>query len=36
MNERVRLVQGRFRVKSRPGRGTKIEVRVPISPKLRV
>ncbi len=33
MNERVRLVQGTLRVKSRPRRGTRIEVHVPVSPK---
>jgi signal transduction histidine kinase len=31
MEERVRLVQGTFAVRSRPGRGTMIEVRVPLA-----
>ncbi len=35
MNERVRLVNGTFQVRSRPGHGTRIEVRVPVSPKSR-
>ena len=35
MNERVKLVQGALQVKSRPGRGTRIEARVPVSPRPR-
>ena len=35
MNERVRLVHGTFQVRSRAGHGTRIEVRVPVSPKSR-
>ena len=31
MEERVRLVNGAFAVHSRPGRGTRIEVRVPLA-----
>jgi signal transduction histidine kinase len=31
MQERVRLVGGRFDVKSRPGRGTYLSIRVPLS-----
>ena len=30
MEERVRLVGGRFRIESRPGKGTRVEVGVPI------
>jgi signal transduction histidine kinase len=33
MQERVRLVHGEFKIRSRPGVGTKIEVYVPISEK---
>jgi signal transduction histidine kinase len=33
MHERVRLVEGTFRVSSRPGKGTRIEVWVPIPGK---
>jgi len=33
MKERVRLVEGTLRVKSRPGDGTRIEVQVPIPKK---
>jgi len=32
MKERVRLVHGTIRVRSRPGYGTRIEVRVPVRP----
>jgi two-component system CheB/CheR fusion protein len=32
MKERVRLVDGTLRVSSRPGHGTRIEVRVPVAP----
>jgi two-component system CheB/CheR fusion protein len=32
MKERVRLVNGALRVSSRPGHGTRIEVRVPVRP----
>jgi two-component system CheB/CheR fusion protein len=35
MNERVRLVQGTFEVKSRAGHGTQIEVRVPVTARNR-
>ncbi len=35
MNERVRLVDGTFQLRSRAGHGTRIEVRVPVSPKNR-
>jgi len=31
MQERVRLVGGRFDVRSRPGRGTYLSIRVPLS-----
>jgi signal transduction histidine kinase len=34
MRERVRLVQGRLTVRSRPGKGTKITVRVPLHRSL--
>ena len=33
MQERVNLVKGAFSIDSRPGRGTTIHVRVPLSPK---
>ncbi|MBM2836848.1 MAG: ATPase, partial [candidate division NC10 bacterium] len=33
MNERVRLVDGTFQVRSRAGHGTRIDVRVPVSPR---
>lgn len=32
MEERARLVGGRFRVESQPGKGTRVEVRVPVPP----
>jgi two-component system CheB/CheR fusion protein len=32
MKERVRLIQGTIQVRSRPGHGTRIEVRVPVRP----
>jgi PAS domain S-box-containing protein len=32
MRERVRMVQGQISVQSRPGEGTRVEVRVPIAP----
>ena len=35
MNERVRLVQGTFEVKSRVGHGTRIDVRVPVPARNR-
>ena len=31
MRERVRMVQGQFSIQSHPGRGTRIEVRVPMA-----
>jgi len=33
MEERVYLLGGRFEIRSRPGRGTKVEAWVPIQPK---
>jgi signal transduction histidine kinase len=33
MRERAELIGGRFTVTSRPGRGTTIEVEVPVSPR---
>jgi len=33
MSERVRLVDGTFQLRSRAGHGTRIEVRVPVSPR---
>jgi signal transduction histidine kinase len=32
MEERVRLVNGTFSIQSRPGEGTRVEVRVPLQP----
>ena len=34
MNERVRLLGGVLQVESAPGRGTRVEARLPLSPKL--
>ena len=31
MRERVRMVQGQISIQSRPGQGTRIEVRVPMA-----
>ncbi|HEV8120677.1 MAG TPA: sensor histidine kinase, partial [Candidatus Polarisedimenticolia bacterium] len=33
MKERVRLVHGTFQLRSRPGHGTRIDVRVPVPPR---
>jgi two-component system sensor kinase len=33
MEERVRLVGGKFAVQSRPGEGTRLEVQIPLGPK---
>jgi signal transduction histidine kinase len=33
MEERARLIQGTFAVSSKPGKGTKLEVRVPLPVK---
>ena len=33
MEERVRLVEGRFSVRSRPGYGTRLDVRIPLAPE---
>jgi signal transduction histidine kinase len=30
MEERVRMVDGRFSIRSEPGKGTRVEVRVPL------
>ena len=30
MEERMRLVNGRFSIQSHPGKGTRVEVRVPV------
>jgi chemotaxis protein histidine kinase CheA len=34
MRERARMMRGRISVQSRPGEGTRIEVRVPIPPQV--